>query len=250
MRRRKTDYGTIVLHWLLVTATVVAFLTGLRIATETPGRSWINFFDGVLPRSNVWVPHIEAAVVIVAVALAYAVFLIKSGLSRRVALDKTRLRGLLGRKEARLGTVNIMLSWTFFATMLALIGSGTMLFFGFNAGHGVASVHWYGTWLVLAFFSLHILTHYRLGGISQLTRILRPQRLPAPSPRLDAVELLTLLVEQSERGPGADGGRDAAASEPMLQPTERAAVATINDHSLLDPSQPRPPAEVVTGAAA
>jgi hypothetical protein len=35
--------------------------------------------------------------------------------------------------------------------------------------------------------------------MSQLLRIVRPERLPAPPPRLDAVELLTLLVEQSAR---------------------------------------------------
>ena len=35
-----------------------------------------------------------------------------------------------------------------------------------------------------------------IGGTSQLLRIFRPERLPPPPPRLDAVELLTLLVEQ------------------------------------------------------
>ena len=33
MRRRKTDYGTIILHWLLVAAFGVAFVSGMRIAT-------------------------------------------------------------------------------------------------------------------------------------------------------------------------------------------------------------------------
>jgi len=65
VKQRKTDYGTIILHWLLVAAFGVAFVSGLRIATEAPGRGWINVFDAVLPRQSVWVAHMQAAVVLV-----------------------------------------------------------------------------------------------------------------------------------------------------------------------------------------
>ncbi|TMK42781.1 MAG: hypothetical protein E6G70_24130, partial [Alphaproteobacteria bacterium] len=101
MRQRKTDYGTIILHWVLVAASCIALLTGLRIASEAPDRTWINAFDSLLPRSGVWTTHMQAAVVLVGVALAYTIYLARSGLSRRVLLDKIRLRGLLGRKQAR-----------------------------------------------------------------------------------------------------------------------------------------------------
>ncbi|MGA7998035.1 MAG: cytochrome b/b6 domain-containing protein, partial [Bradyrhizobium sp.] len=144
MRQRKTDYGTIILHWLLVAAFCVSFVSGLRIATEAPGRNWINLFDAVLPRQSVWVAHMQAAVVLVAVSLAYAVYVAKSGLGRRIQLDKIRLRGLFGRKQARLGSYNIVLYWIFFVTMLGLIASGGLLYFGFYAGHDVATLHWYG----------------------------------------------------------------------------------------------------------
>jgi hypothetical protein len=199
MKQRKTDYGTIILHWLLVAAFAVAFVSGMRIATEAPGRSWINLFDAVLPRQSVWVAHMQAAVVLVAVSLAYAIYVAKSGLGRRVQLDKIRLRGLVGRRQARLGAYNIVLYWIFFVTMLGLIASGGLLYFGFYAGHDVATLHWYGTWVITAFAGFHVLAHYRIGGVSQLLRIFRPTRLTAPPPRLDAVELLTLLAEQSAR---------------------------------------------------
>ena len=75
MRPRKTDYGTIILHWLLVGAVGVALLSGLRIATEAPERAWLNWLDAVLPRANVWVPHMQAAVVLVAVSVAYAIYI-------------------------------------------------------------------------------------------------------------------------------------------------------------------------------
>ncbi len=199
MRQRKTDYGTIILHWLLVAAFGVALVSGLRIATEAPGRGWINLFDAVLPRQSVWVAHMQAAMVLVAVSIAYVVYLAKSGLGRRVQFDKIRLRGLFGRKQARLGAYNIVLYWIFFVTMLALIVSGGLLYFGFYAGHDVATLHWYGTWVITAFAGFHVLAHFRIGGASQLLRIFRPTRLTAPPPRLDAVELLTLLAEQSAR---------------------------------------------------
>ncbi|MDE2377961.1 ethylbenzene dehydrogenase-related protein [Bradyrhizobium sp.] len=199
MRRRKTDYATVILHWIAVAAIGVELFTGLRIATEARDRLWLNLLDAVLPSSHVWVQHLQAAAVLIAVGSAYAIYLVKSGLTRRVALDESRLRGLFGRKQARLGAIGAILTWGLFATILALIASGGLLYLGILAGHDTATVHWYATWLVLAFAGLHVLAHYQIGGTSQLFRIVRPQSLPGPAPRLDAVELLTLLVEQSEQ---------------------------------------------------
>ena len=44
----------------------------------------------------------QAAVVLVATALAYIVYMVRAGLGRRVQLDKVRLRGLFSRR-GRLG---------------------------------------------------------------------------------------------------------------------------------------------------
>src|SRR6185437_15102846 len=164
MRRRKTDYATIILHWLLVGALGVAFVSGLRIATETPDRTWINVFDFLLPRGSVWTSHMQAAMVLVAVAIAYPIFLIRSGLSRRVRLDKVRLKGLFGRRQTKLGGISLLLTWAFFAAMLALIVSGGLLYFGWSAGYDMVMVHWYSTWAIPVFAGLHILVHYRIGG--------------------------------------------------------------------------------------
>jgi hypothetical protein len=220
MKLRKTDYGTVILHWLLVAAFSIAFLSGLRIATEAPGRTWINLFDAVLPRESVWTAHMQAAVVLVAVSLAYTVYLMRSGLGRRVRLDKIRLRGLFGRRQARLGAVNIVLYWVFFVAMLALIASGGLLYFGYFAGDDMAMVHWYGTWVIISFAGLHILAHYKVGGASQLLRVFRPTHLSAPPPPLDAVELLTLLVEQSARLQPESERADNMPSKADVQPIQ------------------------------
>ncbi len=201
MRRRKTDYGTIILHWTLVAATAVAFLSGLRIATEAPDRGWINFFDAALPRAHVWDAHMLSAVLLVAIALAYTVYIIRSGLGRRVRLDKVRLLGLFGRRPERLGSLSVLLTWGFFVAMATLIVSGGLLYFGWFAGYGMATAHWWASWAVTAFAGVHVIVHYRIAGAAQLLRIFRPERLPPPPPRLDAVELLTMLVEQSQQTP-------------------------------------------------
>jgi Ethylbenzene dehydrogenase/Prokaryotic cytochrome b561 len=220
VRIRKTDYGTIILHWVLVGGISVALVTGLRMATEGPDHLWVNMFDSVLPRTHVWVPHIWASMILVAVSLAYAVYLAKSGLSRRVQIDKARLRALVGRRQVpRLGAFSAVLTWTFFLTMVALIVSGGCLYFGVCANHFVRSVHWYATWTALGFIGLHVLNHAAIGGVSQLTRIFRPERLPAPPPRLDAVELLTMLVEQSER---LTAEPEPVAKTPMQAPLQPA----------------------------
>jgi hypothetical protein len=196
MKPRKTDYGTVILHWLLVAAVGVGFFTGLRIATEAPDRTWINAIDLILPRFSVWTWHIEAAIVLVAVSIAHAIYFIRSGIGRRVQLDRVRLCGLAGSKQVRLASISVILTWIFFGAMVALIVSGGLLYFGIFAGYNVLTVHWYATWVVLAFALLHILVHLRIGGASQLLRVFRPERLPPKLPRLDAVELLALLAEK------------------------------------------------------
>jgi hypothetical protein len=199
VRQRKTDYGTIILHWTFVAAFAVALVTGLRIATESPDRTWLNWFDAVLPRGSAWTGHMQAAIVLVAVAIGYIVYMLRSGLGRRVKLDKVRVRGLFRRGQVRLSAMISLMYWIFFVTMSGLLISGGLLYFGFYSGYDVAMLHWVGTWVILAFVGLHVLTQYKSGGVAQLLRIFRPAPLPAPPPKLDAVELLGMLAEQSAR---------------------------------------------------
>src|SRR5258708_10160785 len=161
------------LHWLLVAAISLAFLTGLRIATEGPDRAWINAVDFILPQAGVWTAHIKAAVVLVGVSIAHAIYLVKSGLSRRGQLDKVRLRGLAGPKPVRLGAFSALLTWIFFGTMVTLIISGGLLYFGVFAGYSALMVHWFAARVVPAFACLPILIHFRIRGTSPLPRVFR-----------------------------------------------------------------------------
>jgi Ethylbenzene dehydrogenase/Prokaryotic cytochrome b561 len=222
VRQRKTDYGTIILHWTFVAAFAVALVTGLRIATETPDRTWLNWFDAVLPRGSAWVAHMQAAIVLASVAIGYVVYMLRSGLGRRVQLDKVRLRGLFSRGQGRLSAMIALMYWIFFVTMSGLLISGGLLYFGFYSGYDVAMLHWVGTWVILAFVVLHVLTQYKSGGVAQLLRIFRPSALPPPPPRLDAAELLGMLAEQSARAAKFEhpGAPPEVPSHPLQPHTE------------------------------
>lgn len=222
-RARRTDYGTVILHWALVAALAVAFVTGLRIATEAPDRTWINVLDPILPRASVWTAHIPAAVALVGVSTAYVIYIAMAGLGRRIRLDRVRLLGLFGNPQARWGAINIALYWMFYLALLTQLMTGAALYFGY-ANRSMLDVHWIGTWVIVGYAAVHVLAHLRLGGAAQLVRILRPTPLAPPPPPFDPAELISRLAEEQRVAPqrsakAARGDRDRPVERrgPMLQ---------------------------------
>jgi hypothetical protein len=205
-RKRKTDYGTIVLHWTLVAALSVAFLTGLKIATETPGHTWINWVDGILPHSSVWTAHMRAALVLATVPLAYVIYMLLSGLAGRIRVDRVRMMGLLGKPQARWGAINVLLYWAFFLILLSQIATGSLLYFGLAADAVIVTLHWFGAWAILGYAALHVFAHWALGGKPQLLRIFRPSALVSPTPPPDPIQLLAQFAERSPTAPPPAAG--------------------------------------------
>jgi ethylbenzene dehydrogenase/cytochrome b561-like protein len=255
IRNRKTDYGTIILHWTLVVSLVVALLSGLRIATEAPDRTWINLLDRMLPSSSVWTAHMPAALVLVTVAVAYAIYMWLSGLARRVRLDRIRVLGLFGNRHARWGAINIVLYWGFFVTLLLQLATGGLLYFGYTQ-YILVTLHWFGTWAILGYAALHVLAHLKLGGKPQLLRIFRPAPLVPPPPPLDPIQLLMLLAEHT--GPATsppmaaeqtpDTARTHALAGRHPQPTRRPDGARHDPPASARPSNPpRPRADNADG---
>ena len=197
--KRRTDYGTVLLHWSLVMALAVATVTGLRIAAELPGRKWIDAFDLVLPRHLVWTAHMQVAVALVAVALAYTIYVALAGLSRRIRFDRVRLAGLVGCRQARWGSINVALNWVLYLALLCEIITGALLYFDYGSSLTI-TLHWSGMWLILGCAVGHVLVHWQLGATSQLLRIFRPMRLQPQPPVFDPIDLLELL-DQDFPGP-------------------------------------------------
>ena len=247
-RKRKTDYGTIVLHWLLVGSLAVAVLTGLRIAAEAPDRTWINAIDGLLPTSTVWTGHIPAAVVLTAIAVAYATYVPLAGLVRRIRLDRVRLRGLLGRKQQRWGAINVILYWGFYATLLVQLLTGGLLYFSY-ANAFLLEVHWYGMWVIFGYAGLHVMSHWALGGSQQLLRIVRPALLSPRTPPFDPAEVFALLDQNQpakQKPAAAPRPAPSPAGEPRVDrpPKWREAAPPPRDQA-----PRRPPARYAEAAA-
>jgi hypothetical protein len=200
------------LHWLLTASLLVAIITGLRIATETPERGWINIFHLVLPASWVWTGHIKAAVLLIAISFAYPIYVARAGLARRVRLDKVRIRGLIGRRTARWGAINIAFYWAFYAALLAQLVTGCMLYFGQSVA-AASRIHWYGMWFIAGYAVLHVLCHWMLGGAPQLLRVFRPARLMPPPPPFDPADLLALLDRQGKLQPASVQPTETPASK-------------------------------------
>jgi len=200
-RKRRSDYGTVILHWLLVLALAMAVLTGLRIAGESPEHTWLSALDSVLPHRYVWTEHMQIAVVLIAIAIAYPIYVALAGLSRRIRFDRVRLAGLFGRREARLGAFNIILYWVLYVTFVSEIVTGGLMYFDY-AGSVMFSIHWLGMWLILGCAFVHVFVHFQIGGLSQLLRILRPTRLASQISHFDPLDLLDLLDQPSFKHSG------------------------------------------------
>ena len=73
---RKSDLGTILLHWLIVLALCGAVLTGLAIAALiAPDCEIPPYVSFLLPGENVWYLHLAFGIALVASFIAYAVYI-------------------------------------------------------------------------------------------------------------------------------------------------------------------------------
>jgi len=129
-RRARTDFGTVLHHWLAVFAILWLIGTGLRLASDDPALRWLMMFDEFLPVTQLWFGHIASGYVLTAVAASYAVYVAAAGLSQRIRSDGVRLKGLFASSRTRWGAVNAILYWVFFAAMVAAIVSGWLLLVG------------------------------------------------------------------------------------------------------------------------
>ena len=244
MPAKKTDYGTVIFHWTLAACLVVAVVTGLRIAAATPGHDWLNVLDFLLPKAAVWTEHLQAAVLLTVISVAYVVYVANARLGTRLRLDRVRLWGLFGRRHARWATINIALYWLFFLSLLTQLTTGTLMYLG-HADSVMVRMHWFGMWFILGYVVCHVFSQWRHGGAAQLLRIFRPGRVATPLPPLDIGAMLALLDEQISQRPAP---RQAALAQTLSHshaPVQQFVVAGDCN----DLQDPKPHARHPAGAA-
>src|SRR5262249_6497458 len=116
-----------------------------------------------------------AAFAVVACALAYAVYLRLGHLKRRVSPRKLIVLTLPAAPKLHWGAINVILYWILFFDILTLIITGVLLYVGW--GGTTVTVHYTAAIVVVGYIPLHVASHLSYGGINQLLRLFRAQKL-------------------------------------------------------------------------
>ena len=180
----RTDTGTVVLHWALAVAVLIALVTGLRFSIDNrtvPGLHWIGW---ALPQGDLWNLHLGAGTAMTAIVAAWVGYLRAARLGPRVRLDRARLHTLLQSGKQRWSAANVALVWLLICALAGQFVSGILLMLG-HAGLAV-TIHVAGAWMIVAGAAAHVGAHLATGGVAQLLRICRPERL---TPRREPVSL-------------------------------------------------------------
>ena len=221
----RTDYGTIIVHWLVVVTLAASLLTGLRIAADSPGTAWLSFLWPILPQGDIWGVHIKSGLALCALAITYAVYIARAGLSRRVRLDRARLSSVARQGRPRWAAVNVVLYWGLFATLLLQIITGTFLYLGH--GGRFIQIHLWSAAILVAYPIVHVAAHYAYGGMGQIMRVFRPSRL---RPRVAQPSLADTLAEHFNK--------DAVTHRTGLQAHDRGRAQPGPENT--QPTRPRP----------
>ena len=203
--RPRTDLGTIILHWLLVGALLGAIATGLLIASKAPDQRGGAALNDVLARCEIWTGHYRSGLMLIAVAIAYPIYMCRAGLVPRVRLDRVRLNAIrlrgLAHRRYHWAAINVVLNWACYLGVLTAILTGGLLYFDRGSAI-VTELHWLATWIIIAMAPAHVLAHFAFGGGAQLLRLFRPARRAPSQPRFDPH--LDLDESRSDVAPSAD----------------------------------------------
>lgn len=171
----RSDLGTILLHWTLTIAIFASLLTGLRLSSDAEDAWFSKLFEPILPQGEIWTWHYVSAIFVLAVIFAYAAYMSFARLKRRISTKKAVVLTLPASTQLRLSAVNVIAYWILFGAVLTLSATGVLLYLG-HGGIWV-TVHYIAALTVLGYIVAHVVLHYFYGGIAQLLRLFRPQKL-------------------------------------------------------------------------
>ncbi len=171
----RTDVGTIILHWTTVIAFFVSIFTGIRIAADSLNAPVSQWLSPILPQGEIWTWHFLAGLTLFFCMSSYFIYLYRSGLTARNALQKIRILFLPAARKMRMEALNVILHWFVYAVILVLTVTGIFLYLGF--GGWLVWIHSTTAFIGLAYTFVHVVTHYLQGGWWQIFRLFRPAKL-------------------------------------------------------------------------
>jgi cytochrome b subunit of formate dehydrogenase len=177
----RTDLGTIILHWSTAVAMVVSLATGLRIAADSFTSIVGRALEPVLPQGEIWTWHFLSSLALFFCSTAYVVYMVRGGLTPRVALARVRLLVTPGAGRMRWNAVNVILHWALYLAVAVLTATGIALYLGH--GGWIVTVHSVLASTMIAYIVVHTVTHFLYGGWPQILRLFRPSALSTGSAR-------------------------------------------------------------------
>jgi cytochrome b subunit of formate dehydrogenase len=171
----RTDLGTIILHWTTVIAFFVSVFTGIRIAADSLNAPVSRWLSPILPQGEIWSWHFLSGLVLFFCMSSYSIYLYRTGLTARNALQKIRILFLPAARKMRMEALNVILHWFVYAVILVLTVTGVLLYLGF--GGWLVWIHSTTAFIGLTYTFVHVVTHYLQGGWWQIFRLFRPAKL-------------------------------------------------------------------------
>ena len=168
----RSDAGTVLLHWLSAGTLLVSLLTGIRIAADNPAAIVSRWLTPVLPQGEIWTWHFLAGLALFFCGTSYLLYMRRSALSRRAAPKRLKVLLLPAAFKLKLAALNVALHWMLYCLVLVLTGTGIALYVGY--GNWLIYIHSTAAFLTLGYIPVHVLSHYLMGGVWQLLRIVRP----------------------------------------------------------------------------
>src|SRR4051794_39624204 len=126
----RTDVGTLVLHWATAITFTVSLFTGLRIASDGQYAVVSKWLSPILPQGEIWTWHFLAGLTLFFCGSSYLVYMVRSGLTQRNAIKKTRVLAMQAPRKMKWGAVNVVLHWFVYALVVFLTCTGILLYLG------------------------------------------------------------------------------------------------------------------------
>src|SRR5215212_19772 len=225
----RTDVGTILIHWIASIACIINLVTGLRLAADQEFSVVWRAIAPVLPQGEIWSWHIISGLGLTFASTTYIVYMHRSGLMRRIALDKLRALTMPAPRQAKWGAINVLLHWALYALVVLQTVTATLLYLGYGGWN--VTIHSTAATFVLLYIVAHLIGHFGYGGWLQILRVFKPARLvktAASRPRpllvavglgtsavaalfaLDAMTMNRLVIRSTNEEPQLDGRLDEA----------------------------------------
>ena len=171
----RSDIATIILHWSMTIAMVLSLITGLRISADHEGAVIAKWFEPILLQGEIWSLHVYSALALTVCIVAYTLYMLRSGLKRRISLRKTVVFSVPVAPKLRWGATNVILHWVLFAAVTTMVVTGVFLFLGY--GGWLVTVHYVAALVSVGYIVAHLFSHFMYGGLQQWLRLFRPMRL-------------------------------------------------------------------------